>query len=121
MGAPCHATSRSAPNAGTVTRTRDDRVGQGRSQLGPNNDCDPWAVYLAKASAGRGGEKIEMTKTQIEIMDIVKESGGIDITDLQHRLEVKVTDLEKEIKTLRHMELLKSEPVGGKTILKLLH
>ncbi len=89
--------------------------------LSPAHDCDPWAVYLAKASAGKGGEKIQLTKTQIEIMEVVKESGGIEMMDLQQRLEMKVTDLEKEIVTLRHMELLKSEPVGGKTILKLLH
>lgn len=89
--------------------------------LSPAHDCDPWAVYLAKATAGKEGEKIQLTKTQVGILELVRESGGIEMADLQQRLEMKGTDLEKEIVTLRHMELLKSEPVAGKTVLKLMH
>ena len=83
--------------------------------LSPAKACDPWAVYSAKSFSENG----ELTEIQSKILQILKETGGIEAGLLSERLQLKISDLEKEIATLRHMEKVRGEIREGKKIVRL--
>lgn len=87
--------------------------------LSPAKACDPWAVFSAKSFSKKDGSDIEMTETQSNILQILKETGSADPEIISERLQIKPSDLEREIATLRHMEKVKGELREGKKILRL--
>jgi len=85
--------------------------------LSPAKACDPWAVYTAKSFADQSGPGTNITETQSKILQILKETGGIEPEVLSERIQIKPSDLEKEIATLRHMEKLRAELRDGKKLI----
>jgi len=87
--------------------------------LSPAKACDPWAVYSAKSFSKEDGSGIELTETQSKILQILKETGGAEPRIISERLQIKPSELEREIATLRHMEKVRGELREGKKILRL--
>ena len=87
--------------------------------LSPPKACDPWAVYSAKSFLKEDGPNVEVTETQSKILQILKETGGAEPRIILERLQIKPSDLEREIATLRHMEKVRGELREGKKILRL--
>lgn len=85
--------------------------------LSPAKACDPWAVYSAKSFSEKEGSNVNITQTQFRILQILKETGGIDPKELAQRLQILPIDLEREIATLRHMEKLRAEMRQGKKMI----
>lgn len=87
--------------------------------LTPAKACDPWAVYSAKSFSKEDGSDLEITETQSKILQILKETGGAEPRIISERLQIKSSDLEREIATLRHMEKVRGELREGKKIIRL--
>ena len=87
--------------------------------LSPAKACDPWAVHSAKSFSNEGKSNVEVTETQSQILQILKETGGVEPRIISERLQIKPFDLEREIATLRHMEKVRGEMREGKKILRL--
>jgi len=49
----------------------------------------------------------------------VEETGGTELKIIAERLQIKPSDLEREIAALRHMEKVRGELKEGKKILRL--
>jgi len=87
--------------------------------LSPARTCDPWAVHSAKTlSKGRGGN-VEINEIQSKILQILKETGGAEPRVISERLQLRPSDLEREIAALRHMEKIRGKLREGKRILRL--
>lgn len=84
--------------------------------LSPPRACDPWAVYNAKSLSRRVEGYLEINETQASILELLKKTGGLSLSDLSERLGVKTALLMREIAALRHMERLKAELRDGKQI-----
>lgn len=82
--------------------------------------CDPWAVYCA-TSAERRGVPVTLTPTQTEILQILKETGGLEPPELLQELGGKLTmpQLEREFAALRHLEKVRGEKRGDKVMVRL--
>ena len=87
--------------------------------LSPAKACDPWAVHCAKSFSIKNGSELEFTENQAKILLILKETGGADSTTLLERLQTNISDLERDIATLRHMEKLRGELQQGKKFFRL--
>ena len=87
--------------------------------LSPAKACDPWAVHSAKSFMKQSGTAPDLTGIQTRIIEILRETGGVEPGILVERLDVKPTDLEREIATLRHMEKVRGELKQGKRIIRL--
>lgn len=84
--------------------------------LSPARACDPWAVRsaqtLSKLDEGFSG----LSKNQVAILDVLRETGGLEAAALAERLQMKLPELERELATLRHMEKTRGEMRAGKKI-----
>ena len=87
--------------------------------LSPVKACDPWAVFSAKSFSKEGGSALELTETQSKILQILKNTDGVAPEIISENLQIKPSDLEREIATLRHMEKVRGELREGKKILRL--
>ena len=87
--------------------------------LSPVRTCDPWAVHSAKSLSKAGGDNLEINETQAKILRILKETGGVEAGIISEMLQIKPSDLEREIAALRHMERVRGELKEGKRILRL--
>jgi hypothetical protein len=87
--------------------------------LSPARACDPWAVHSAKSFAGHKTGSVDLTEIQQKILDILKSTGGVPLDDLAQRLMIRLSDLEREIATLRHMEKVRGALKDGKKIIGL--
>ena len=85
--------------------------------LSPAKACDPWAVYTAKSFFDKSGSETKITETQSQILQILKETGGVEPQIISERLQISPSDLEREIATLRHMGKLRAELRDGKKVL----
>ena len=88
-------------------------------QLSPPRMCDPWAVYTAKSFSDDSTGKLLLTEQQNNILEMLKETGGIDFEGLVNKLGVNPSELKRELATLRHMEKIKANMRNGKKILVL--
>lgn len=88
-------------------------------RLSPAKTCDPWAVYSAKSFAKGSRFKVELTETQSNLLRLLEETGGAEPATIAERLQLKPSDLEREIATLRHMEKVRGELRGGKRFIRL--
>jgi DNA-binding MarR family transcriptional regulator len=66
-------------------------------------------VYTAKSFSKADGSNVQITETQSKILQILKETGGADPKIICDRLQIKPSELEREIATLRHMERVRGE------------
>ena len=84
--------------------------------LSPVKACDPWAVYTAKSMrSGSSG----LTPRQANILAALKERDGIEPESLAAHLGLSLSELHREIATLRHMEKLRAAMEGDKKVLRL--
>lgn len=81
--------------------------------LSPAKTCDPWAVYTAKSMTG---DDFTLTKMQENILAILKETGGIELEHLAKELDITLSDLQREIATLRHMEKVRATMKNDKKV-----
>ena len=86
--------------------------------LSPPRACDPWAVYTAKSLETNGASQ-EVTEVQKKILALLGEAGGLEPQAIAERLRLKMSDLEREIAALRHMEKVRGELRDGKKIILL--
>ena len=82
--------------------------------LSPAKPCDPWAVYTAKSFSNK--ESV-LTKLQEEILKILRETQGVEPEVLANKLNLKLSDLQREIATLRHMEKTRATMKDGKKVI----
>ena len=85
--------------------------------LSPPRSCDPWAVYTAKSLTNQEG-RLHVNETQAAILRILEETGGAELTDIAERLHMKPSDVQREIAALRHMEKIRGERRGAKTVIR---
>ncbi|MBC8417560.1 MAG: hypothetical protein H8E10_03080 [Desulfobacterales bacterium] len=86
--------------------------------LSPARTCDPWAVHSAKSLEEQTG-RTEVNEVQEKILKILEETGGIEPRILVGQLQIKPSDLEREIASLRHMEKVRGELRDGKKVVRL--
>jgi hypothetical protein len=87
--------------------------------LSPARTCDPWAVHSAKSLQAHEGKEPQLTSIQAKIMHFLNETGGLEPKVLAERLQMKPSDLEREIAALRHMEKVRGELREGKKVIRL--
>jgi hypothetical protein len=78
--------------------------------------CDPWAVRSAQSLSQLGGDYSELSGTQAEILQVLKETGGAEPEVIAERLGMKLSELEREVATLRHMEKVRGELRKGRRV-----
>ncbi len=86
--------------------------------LSPTRTCDPWAVHSAKTLQKEAGTT-SVNPTQAQILQYLQESGGAEFPWIVERLQIKPSDLEREIAALRHMEKIRAELRDGKKVIRL--
>jgi predicted transcriptional regulator len=87
--------------------------------LSPARACDPWAVRSAQSLSQLDQAYAELSKTQTEILQVLEETGGAEREVIAERLEMPLSELDREIATLRHMEKVRGELREGKKIVRL--
>ena len=86
--------------------------------LSPTRTCDPWAVHSAKSLQKETG-RTEINPLQAKIPHYLQESGGAEFPLIVDRLQIKPTELERELAALRHMEKIRAELRDGKKVIRL--
>jgi len=84
--------------------------------LSPARACDPWAVHSAKSFSRQVEGSPELSVVQAKLLDILKKSGPMEPSLLSERLQIKPSDLERELAALRHMERIRGALRGGKKV-----
>jgi len=86
--------------------------------LSPVRTCDPWAVHSAKSFEEHSRGAGSLTSIQSEILDILKETCGIEPQALMERLGGRVSwkELERDFAALRHMEKARGEKQGDRIV-----
>ena len=84
--------------------------------LSPVKACDPWAVYSAKSMDCQDSA---LTILQENILVVLKETNGIELEPLAEKLGIELSELQREIATLRHMEKLRAVMKGDKKVFRL--
>ncbi|MBN2493202.1 MAG: hypothetical protein JXR96_01320 [Deltaproteobacteria bacterium] len=74
--------------------------------MNPAKACDPWAVRLATGEKAED-RPMELTDVQRAIMSELDKDAYILRGDLAGRLGLEEKQLQRELATLRHMELIK--------------
>ena len=82
--------------------------------LSPARACNPWAVYTAKSLSNQEGA---VSETQAKILSVLQETGGVEPNILAEMLQMKLTDLEREIAALRHMEKVRAKMKDDRKII----
>lgn len=84
--------------------------------LSPSRSCDPWSQRSAQNTMNTDVTAMKTSELQDKIMLEIAANGGIQVEELAEKLFIKVTDLEREIVALHHMEKVSSEKrEDGKT------
>ena len=105
----CHATIEAGEEKGHLEQTLCEDCYM--DALSPVRACDPWAVHSAKSFEKHSGGVGTLTPIQSEILDILKQSGGIEPSALLRQLSCKLSpkELERQFATLWHMEKARAE------------
>lgn len=85
--------------------------------MSPNRSCDPWAVRSAQVLSKLDESYSILTETQSSILQILTETGGVEAEVLAEILKLKMTQLERELATLRHMEKVRAKMQAEKKII----
>jgi hypothetical protein len=74
--------------------------------LSPSKGYDPWVVYTVKSYEKHSSDAPALTPIQNEIIDMLKEAGGIEPQELLERLNSKLTltELERELSNSSRQE-----------------
>ena len=120
--------SKKCERCGAIIPENDEREFHGKVicedcymiALSPAKTCDPWAAYCAKSFSEKNVSIPKITERQSSILQILKETDGLNQSELAERLKLSLSDLEREIATLHHMEKLKAEMRGGQKIICLM-
>jgi len=80
--------------------------------LSPVRTCDPWAVYTAKKSGD-----IKLTEIQKKILRLIDERGGLSMKEIAESLNLSISDVEREIAALRHMEKIRAAMKNSKKVI----
>ena len=88
-------------------------------RLSPSKACDPWAVHSAKTFSRGSTHNLELNPVQQKILDVLQKKGPIERKSLSKMVQIKETDLEREIAALRHMEKVRGELRAGKRMIRL--
>ncbi len=88
----------------------------GMDAMSPARTCDPWAVRSASLTSGTDGP--HTTPVQDRILSLISESGGMGLNEIAEKLDMKPTDVEREIAALRHMEKVRGALVDGKKVFR---
>ncbi|MFC1963880.1 hypothetical protein ACFLV1_00695 [Chloroflexota bacterium] len=81
----------------------------------PAKACDPWAVYSAmrsRESAGLEGNE-GLTELQKKIYEFVKAKGKVTREEILANFNIKEMELQTNLATLRHCELVKGRKEGN--------
>jgi predicted HTH transcriptional regulator len=73
----------------------------------------------AETFAKEKGCVLELNAVQQKILDTLSANGPMEPNRLSEMLQIKETDLEREIAALRHMEKVRGELRGGKRVIRL--
>ena len=81
----------------------------------PAKACDPWAVYSATRSRETvGSNRTEgLTGLQQAIYDYIKEKDKVTREQLMEHFKLTEAELQSQVATLRHCELVKGTKEGG--------
>jgi len=81
--------------------------------------CDPWAVRLATRTRERAGlkEAEGLSEMQKAIYDFIKSKGKVTAEKAMTEINISLAELERELATLRHCELVKGFKEGDKVYL----
>jgi hypothetical protein len=85
--------------------------------LSPARACDPWAVRSAQTLSQISESYSNLSKQQARILELLKETGGVEINVLAEMLQMKLPELERELATLRHMEKVRGKMRASKKII----
>ena len=81
--------------------------------LSPPRTCDPWAVHSAKSFADKSEVDLKLTETQVKILDLLEETGGVKPEVISEKIGIKPSQVQREIATLRHMEKVRAALKDG--------
>ena len=87
--------------------------------LSPAKACDPWSVHSAKRFLENADGEVELSPAQERILKILHDEGPQQIGELCERLQIKQSDLERELAALRHMEKIRGELKEGNKLIRL--
>ncbi|MCD6353305.1 MAG: hypothetical protein J7M06_03735 [Proteobacteria bacterium] len=87
--------------------------------LSPPKICDPWAVHSARSFLKNSSTELNFSPIQQKILEILQDEGPQEPASLCERLQIKETDLERDIAALRHMEKIRGELKGRKKLIRL--
>ena len=87
--------------------------------LSPVRSCDPWANFSAKSVMELSDGNPELTDTQKAILDRLTAETYVLPRDLADGLGLSQGDIQKEVATLRHMELARGARRGGRMFVTL--
>jgi hypothetical protein len=62
---------------------------------------------------------LKLTPVQQKIVDILQHDGPQEPANLCASLQIKYTDLERDIAALRHMQKIRGALIGGKKLIRL--
>ncbi len=85
----------------------------------PAKSCDPWAVYSAtrtRETAGLTGAE-GLNTLQQAIYTYIKDRGKVTPDEVITRFNITPQDLQNQIATLRHCELVKGHKEGSNIFL----
>jgi hypothetical protein len=84
--------------------------------LSPARACDPWAVRAAQSLSQMDESYATLSATQADILRALEETGGAEAEVIAGRLGMKMTELNRELATLRHMEKVRGEMREGRKV-----
>lgn len=87
--------------------------------LSPARTCDPWAVHTAKSIRGQDNAPPQLNSNQEKILAVLQETGGVEPAVLAEKVQMKPSDLEREIAALRHIEKVRGALKDGTKIIRL--
>lgn len=87
--------------------------------MSPVKGCDPVAVRFATRFREKSGLKGAegLTESQRSIYELVRSKGKVTREEVMETLAIPERDLERQLATLRHCELVKGQKEGDKVYL----
>jgi hypothetical protein len=82
-------------------------------------ECDPWATYVDTNARKRHGAtgSAELTDTEVKVYELVKSKRRATKEEIMKALSLKPADLDAQLVTLMHSELVKEMGEGGQRYL----
>ena len=82
-------------------------------------ECDPWATYVDTSARKRRGltGTAGLTEMESKVYDFMKSRGKTTREQVMKKFKLSETDLNAQLVTLMHAELVKERGEGGKLYL----